>query len=94
MVLLVPVIISATACSTGGVVRAHDWDLARPPEAAALTLTVWIGSSSCNRYDSVSVAESPSQVRIEAKVHTINTEMCPADLPEQGGRGPPRGTTG
>lgn len=51
-------------------VRSTPWALAAEPEGATLQLTVAIGSSSCDRFERIDVAEGPGIVTIETFVRT------------------------
>lgn len=78
-VLIIAMALLATGCSAS--VQAHDWGLTEV-EGTRLTLIIVVGSSSCDRFREVTVAESDTTVEITALV-TESRKFgmgCTADL--------------
>jgi hypothetical protein len=71
----------ASCASFDSIRAATEWDLAGATQTAHLELTVWVGSSSCNKFDSVVTTESASDVTIIARLRVDATAGgCTSDL--------------
>lgn len=56
-----------------------DWWLSDAPSGSSLPVAVYVGSSSCNEFNRVEVAESADEVTITAYVNVSGEEVCTAD---------------
>lgn len=63
----------------GGRELQADWWLSDAPTGFSVPVVVYIGSSSCNEFNRVEVAESADEVTITAYVDASSSGVCTAD---------------
>jgi hypothetical protein len=71
---------SPASTVTSPSISAVHWELNEAPSGAQLRITGYIGSSSCDSFDRVEVAESDSTVEIQVLVRSNGNEACTADM--------------
>jgi len=87
LVMLTLIGLVLAACATGtrpsSSVSDHHWVLVEPPTDSRLRITADIGSSSCESFDQVIVAEDDTTVDLRVRVRANGAEVCTADLRTQ-----------
>ena len=71
---------SPSSTETSPSISAVHWELDEGPTGSQLLITGYIGSSSCDSFDRVEVAESASTVEVEVLVRSNGNEACTADM--------------
>jgi len=69
-----------SSTGTSPSISAVHWELDEAPTGSQLLITGYIGSSSCDSFDRVEVAESASTVEVQVLVRFNGNEACTADM--------------
>ena len=80
--ICVVLVSAASGCSssTERKVAPVHWDLSAIVEPATLTISAYIGSSSCSAFDSFNVVETDDQVDITVLASNKQADACTADM--------------
>ena len=76
---LIGVALTVGCSDNGGVELQADWWLSGEPSGLNLPVVVYVGSSSCNDFNRVEVAESAGEVTVTAYVDANSDGDCTAD---------------
>ena len=82
-IVLVAVVTVGGACSGGnGTTSSVPWELrsAVDSSTSVIPITVYVGSSSCDRFETAEVDESADAVTITAMIHSSGAEACSGDM--------------
>lgn len=71
---------SPSPSGTSPSISAVHWELNEGPTGSQLLVTGYIGSSSCDSFDRVEVAESTTAVDVQVLVRSNGNEACTADM--------------
>ena len=71
---------SSSSTGTSPSISAVHWELDEVPTGSQLRMIGFIGSSSCDSFDRVEVAESDITVDVQVLVRSNGNEACTADM--------------